>query len=82
VSRRIPNEPGENDADRYSSGLAAVVAVLIVLVMSLVIVPKLKVLSILQECRLSQHSACETTVDRLRVSHLLDSVLADGRETQ
>jgi hypothetical protein len=82
VSRRIPNEPDENDADRYSSSLAAVIAVLIVLIMSLVIVRELQVYSILQKCRLSQRPACETTVDRLRVSHLLDSVLADGRETQ
>jgi hypothetical protein len=47
-----------------------------------VIVRELQVHSILQKCRLSQRPACETTVDRLRVSHLLDSVLAAGRETQ
>ena len=81
MSHRIPNEPDEDEADRYSSNLAAVVAVLLVLIMSLVIVRKLQVRSMLQECRLSQRQACETTVDRLRVSHSLDRVLADDVET-
>jgi hypothetical protein len=81
VSRRIPDEPDENDVDRCSSNLAAVIAVLIVLIMSLVIVRELQMHSILQKCRLSQRPACETTVDRLRVSHLLGRVLADDPET-
>src|ERR1700733_4598013 len=62
------SEPGENDADRYSTSLAAVVTVLIVLIMSLVIVREPQVRSILQECRLSQRTLCETTADRLRVN--------------
>ena len=82
MSRRGPSEPDENDADRYSSSLTAVVAVLVVLIMSLVIVRELQVRSILRECRLVQRPACETAADQLRVSRLLDRVLPNDATTR
>jgi hypothetical protein len=55
------------------------VALLVVLVVSLVIVRKLQVRLILEECDLSLHPACEVTADRLRVSRLFDRASGDSR---
>ena len=71
----IRNRLDENDDDRHSSSLTGVVVVLVVLVTSLVIVRKLQVRSLLEECIMSQRPACEVTADQLRISRLLDRVL-------
>ncbi len=66
------NEASNVGDDRRSSSLAGVIAVLLVLVISLVVVRKLQVRVLLEGCMQTQSPACEMTVDRLRVSRLLD----------
>jgi len=76
------NRPDETDEDRRSSSLAGLAALLVVLVISLIIVRKLQVRHMFEECALAPHPACEVTADQLRVSHLFDRfdrVLADSR---
>jgi len=69
----------ENDDDRHSSSLAGLVALLVVLVISLIIVRKLQVRHMLEECDLTLHPACEVTADQLRVSRLFDYAVAESR---
>jgi hypothetical protein len=75
----IRNRSDESDEDRRSSSLAGLVALLVVLVISLMIVRKLQVRHMLEECALAPHPACEVAADQLRVSRLFDRAFADSR---
>jgi hypothetical protein len=75
----IRNRSDEDDEDRRSSSLAGLVVLLVVLVISLMIVRKLQVRQMLEECALAPHPACEVTADQLRVSRLFDRAMADNR---
>ena len=66
------NEASDVGDDRRSSSLAGVVAVLLVLVVSLVVMRKLQVRIVLEGCMQTQSPACAMTVDRLRVSRLIN----------
>ena len=69
----------ETDEDRQSSSLAAALALLVLVIVSLVVVRKLQVRSMLEECMLSQRPGCAATVDRLRVSVLIDGAVQTAR---
>lgn len=61
-----------DDQGRTTRDLAGIVVVLVVVVTALVVIRKLQVRTILAECVASQQPACEATVERLRVSRLID----------
>jgi hypothetical protein len=69
------NRLDENDDDRHSSSLTESVMVLVVFATSSVIVRKLQVRYMHEECIMSQRPACEVTVNQVRISRLLDRVL-------
>lgn len=61
-----------DDHGRTTRDLAGIVVVLVVVVTALVVIRKLQVRSILTECVAAQQPACGATVERLRVSRLID----------
>jgi hypothetical protein len=67
-----------DDADRLTASLTAAVAVLILVVVSLVIVRKLQVRVLLEECVMSQSPGCEAAIEHLRVSRMIDRLFAAG----
>ncbi len=64
-----------NESDRQTNNLAAIAAVLIVVVVSLIIVRKLQVRYMLESCLMYQTPGCEAVIDRLRVSTISKRVL-------
>ena len=62
----------EHEADRITNSLAGLAAVLLLVVLSLVVVRKLQVRSMMEACVMSQQPGCEGAVEHLRVSKLLD----------
>jgi hypothetical protein len=61
-----------DDDARHTTSLAGLAAVLLLVVLSLVVVRKLQVRSMLEACAMSQAPGCETAADDLRVSRLVD----------
>ncbi len=61
-----------DDDTRHTTSLAGLAAVLLLVVLSLVVVRKLQVRSMLEACAMSQAPGCETAADDLRVSRLMD----------
>ena len=60
--------------DCRTSSLAGMAMVLVIVIVSLVVVRKLQVRVLLEACMQAQNPGCELTVDRLRVSRLLDRI--------
>jgi len=69
--RSSPLSAIDDDARRTTS-LAGLAAVLLLVVLSLVVVRKLQVRSMLEACAMSQAPRCETATDGLRVSRFMD----------
>jgi hypothetical protein len=72
MRRRGDQEQIEDD--RLSMSLAGFAVVLVVVVVSLIVVRKLQVRTILEACLMAQRPACEAAVDPIRVSRLLDHI--------
>ena len=64
---------------RRSAGLAGFAATLLIIVLALVIVRKLQVRCILEECVMSGEPGCQHAADRLRVSRAMEGLLDDAR---
>ena len=64
----------EIEEDRRSMSLAGFAVVLIVVIVSLVVVRKLQVRSMIEACLMSQRPGCEAAVDPIRVSRVLDHI--------
>ena len=62
----------EHEADRITNSLAGLAAVLLILMLTLVVVRKLQVRSMMEACVMSQQPGCEGAIEHLRVSKLLD----------
>ncbi len=60
----------EDGADTRTASLAGLAAVLFIAVLALVVVRKLQVRCLDEECRLSGQPGCEHALDRLRVSRM------------
>ncbi len=60
----------EHGADVRTASLAGLAAVLLVAVLTLVVVRKLQVRCMEEECHLSGRPGCEYAVNRLRVSRM------------
>lgn len=63
-----------DEDERSTRSIAGLAAVLFVVVISLVVIRKLQVRSMLEDCLLTQRPACEVALDRLRVSRAIDSI--------
>lgn len=61
-----------DDDARQTTSLAGLATVLLLVVLSLVVVRKLQVRSMLEACAMSQAPGCETAADDLRVSRIMD----------
>jgi len=69
--RSSPLSAMDDDA-RQTTSLAGLATVLLLVVLSLVVVRKLQVRSMLEACAMSQAPGCETAADDLRVSRIMD----------
>ncbi len=69
--RLSPSSASDHDARRTTS-FAGIAAILLLMVLSLVVIRKLQVRSMLEACAMSQAPGCETAADDLRVSLLMD----------
>ncbi len=65
---RVRQGDDQTDSNRPSVSLAGLAATLLIVVASLVIVRKLQVRCMLEDCLMSGRPGCEHSVDRLRVS--------------
>ncbi len=68
---RVP----QGDDERQTSSLTGLLIVLALLVLSAVIVRKIQVRVMMEQCMMSQRPGCRFAADSLRVSRLVDSVL-------
>lgn len=66
LNQRVEDE--QHAADRITSSLAGLAATLLLIVIALVVVRKLQVRCMLEECLMSGRPGCVENVDRLRVS--------------
>ena len=69
-------EEATKDRDRQTASLAGAAAVLLLVIVSLVIVRKLQVRVLLEACLMSQSPGCEATIEHLRVSRMIDRMIA------
>jgi len=66
LNQRVENE--QHAANRITASLAGLATTLLVIVIALVVIRKLQVRCLLEECMMSGQPGCVEAVDRLRVS--------------
>ena len=65
----------QGDAEKQTSSLVGLLIVLALLVISAVIVRKIQVRVMMEQCLMSQRPGCRLAADKLRVSHVLDRMV-------
>lgn len=62
----------DDEVCHRTNSLAGLAAVLFLVVLTLVVMRKLQVRSMMEACDMSQQLGCEVAVDHLRISKLMD----------